>query len=179
MSQKLAVVVTGGTGKQGDAVVKSLLERGHEVRAVTRSTESATARELANAGVTLVRAALEDTAALTKALEGATSLFAMMPLPPGIFAGSGTDSITVGVHVGGDRQAIDHSIFVPEIFDHTIAPEFPSAINGITRGPVPDATLAIDAASRSFGDVRFGPRPPTCCNAHSAGIWGTPDVLPM
>jgi len=77
MSQKLAVVVTGGTGKQGGAVVKSLLERGHEVRAVTRSTDSAKARELANAGVTLVRASLEDTSALTKALEGATSLFAM------------------------------------------------------------------------------------------------------
>src|SRR5260370_42019122 len=77
MSQKLAVVVTGGTGKQGGAVVKSLLERGHEVRAVTRSTESAKARELANAGVRLVRASLEDTAALTKALEGATSLVAM------------------------------------------------------------------------------------------------------
>ena len=77
MAQKLAVVVTGGTGKQGGAVVKSLLERGHEVRAVTRSTESAKARELANAGVTLVRASLEDTAALAKALEGATSLFAM------------------------------------------------------------------------------------------------------
>ena len=77
MSQKLAVVVTGGTGKQGGAVVKSLLERGHEVRAVTRSTDSAKARELANAGVTLVRASLEDTAALTKALEGATSFFAM------------------------------------------------------------------------------------------------------
>src|SRR5260221_7529222 len=77
MSQKLAVVVTGGKGKQGGAVVKSLLERGHEVRAVTRSTDSAKARELANAGVTLVRASLEDTAALTRALEGATSLFAM------------------------------------------------------------------------------------------------------
>jgi uncharacterized protein YbjT (DUF2867 family) len=77
MGQKLAVVVTGGTGKQGGAVVKSLLERGHEVRAITRSTDSAKARELANAGVTLVRASLEDTAALTKALEGATSLFAM------------------------------------------------------------------------------------------------------
>jgi NmrA-like family len=50
MSKKLAVVVTGGTGKQGGAVVKSLLERGHEVRAVTRSTDSAKARELANAG---------------------------------------------------------------------------------------------------------------------------------
>src|ERR1700757_2345333 len=77
MGQKLAVVVTGGTGKQGGAVVKNLLERGHEVRVVTRSTDSAKARELANAGVTLVRASLEDTAALTKALEGATSLFAM------------------------------------------------------------------------------------------------------
>src|SRR5258706_12915042 len=80
MGQKLAVVVTGGTGQQGGAVVKSLLERGHKVRAVTRNTDSAKARELANAGVTLVRASLEDTAALTKALEGATSLFAM-PTP--------------------------------------------------------------------------------------------------
>ena len=77
MSKKLAVVVTGATGNQGGAVVKSLLERGHALRAVTRNTDSAKARDLANAGVTLVRASLEDTAALTKALEGATSLFAM------------------------------------------------------------------------------------------------------
>ena len=77
MSQKLVVVVAGGTGKQGGAVVKSLLERGHAVRAVTRNTDSAKAREFAKAGVTLVRVSLEDTAALTRALEGATSLFAM------------------------------------------------------------------------------------------------------
>jgi uncharacterized protein YbjT (DUF2867 family) len=77
MNRKLAVVVTGATGNQGGAVVKSLLERGHAVRAVTRNTDSAKARDLANAGVTLVRASLEDTAALTKALEGATSFFAM------------------------------------------------------------------------------------------------------
>jgi uncharacterized protein YbjT (DUF2867 family) len=77
MGKKLAVVVTGATGQQGSAVVKSLLERGHEVRAVTRGTDPAKAKELANAGVTVVRASPEDTAALTKALEGATSLFAM------------------------------------------------------------------------------------------------------
>jgi uncharacterized protein YbjT (DUF2867 family) len=76
MSQKL-VVVMGGTGNQGGAVVKSLLARGHEVRAVTRSTDSPKAKELANAGVTLVRASAEDTDALTKALKGATSFFAM------------------------------------------------------------------------------------------------------
>jgi uncharacterized protein YbjT (DUF2867 family) len=77
MGQKLVVVVTGATGKQGGAVVKGLLDRGHEVRAVTRSSDSAKARELANAGATIVRASLEDTGALTKALAGATSLFAM------------------------------------------------------------------------------------------------------
>jgi len=77
MSKKLTVVVTGATGKQGGAVVRNLLDRGHEVRAVTRDTTSAKTGALSKAGVTLVRASFEDTAALTKALEGATSLFAM------------------------------------------------------------------------------------------------------
>src|ERR1700761_6633803 len=77
MVEKLAVVVTGATGKQGGAVVKDLLERGHEVRAITRNPDSPKARALAASGVKLVRAALEDTAALTNALAGATSLFAM------------------------------------------------------------------------------------------------------
>jgi uncharacterized protein YbjT (DUF2867 family) len=76
-------------------VVKSLLERGHEVRAITRSTYSAKARELANAGVALVRASLEDTAALTKALEGATSLFAMFAV-----RSEGSDVVILGVEPG-------------------------------------------------------------------------------
>src|SRR6202140_57646 len=77
MSQKFTVVITGSTGKQGGAVARGLLERGHKVRAVTRNTNSSQAKSLASAGATLVAASLEDTAALTQALEGATSLFAM------------------------------------------------------------------------------------------------------
>ena len=77
MAQKLTVVVTGSTGKQGGAVARGLLARGHKVRAVTRDPNSSQAKLLANAGATLVAASLEDTAALTQALEGATSLFAM------------------------------------------------------------------------------------------------------
>src|SRR5260221_413862 len=77
MSQELTVVVTGSTGKQGGAVARGLLERGHKVRAVTRDPHSSQAKSLANAGATLVAASLEDNAAITKALEGATSLFAM------------------------------------------------------------------------------------------------------
>jgi uncharacterized protein YbjT (DUF2867 family) len=77
MAQKLTVVVTGSTGKQGGAVARGLLERGHKVRAVTRDPHSSQAKLLANAGATLVAASLEDTAAIMRALEGATSLFAM------------------------------------------------------------------------------------------------------
>jgi len=89
MAQELTVVVTGSTGKQGGAVARGLLERGHEVRAVTRDPNSSQAKSLANAGATLVAASLEDTAAITKALEGATSLFAMTtPF------GGGTDAET-------------------------------------------------------------------------------------
>jgi uncharacterized protein YbjT (DUF2867 family) len=89
MTQKLTVVVTGSTGKQGGAVARGLLERGHKVRAVTRDLNSKQAKLLANAGATLVAASLEDTAALVKALEGATSLFAMTtPF------GGGTDAET-------------------------------------------------------------------------------------
>ena len=77
MAQKLTVVVTGSTGKQGGAVALGLLQRGHKVRAVTRDPNSSQAKLLANAGAALVEASIEDTTAITKALEGATSLFAM------------------------------------------------------------------------------------------------------
>jgi uncharacterized protein YbjT (DUF2867 family) len=77
MAQQLTVVVTGSTGKQGGAVARGLLERGHKVRAVTRDPSSSQAQSLAKAGATLLAASLEDTAALTQALSGATSLFAM------------------------------------------------------------------------------------------------------
>jgi uncharacterized protein YbjT (DUF2867 family) len=78
MSQnKLTVVVTGATGKQGGAVAQGLLARGHKVRAVTRDPNSKPAKLLADAGASLVTASLDDNTAIAKALEGATSLFAM------------------------------------------------------------------------------------------------------
>ena len=77
MTQKLTVVVTGATGKQGGAVARGLLKRGHKVRAITRDPHSSQAKSLADAGAMVVAASLEDTAGITKALKGATSLFSM------------------------------------------------------------------------------------------------------
>lgn len=66
MPKELTVVVTGSMGKQGGAVARGLLERGHKVRAITPN--SSQAKLLAKAAATLVTAALEDTSAITKAL---------------------------------------------------------------------------------------------------------------
>src|SRR5438132_9667068 len=106
MAQKLTVVVTGSTGKQGGSVARGLLERGHKVRAVTRDPNSSQAKLLANAGATLVAASLEDTAAIMKALEGATSLFAMTT-PFG-----GTDAETrQGIAAAAAKAAGVHLVF--------------------------------------------------------------------
>jgi uncharacterized protein YbjT (DUF2867 family) len=77
MPQELIVVVTGATGKQGGAVTRGLLDRGHKVRAITRDPNSSQAKLLADTGASIVTASLDDAAAITKALEGATSFFSM------------------------------------------------------------------------------------------------------
>jgi uncharacterized protein YbjT (DUF2867 family) len=83
---KLTVVVTGATGKQGGAVAQGLLARGHKVRAVTRDPNAKQAKLLAEAGASLVAASLDDTVAIAKALEGATALFPMTTPSGGIDA---------------------------------------------------------------------------------------------
>ena len=80
MAQKLTVVVTGSTGKQGGAVARGLLERGHKVRAVTRDPNSSQAKSLANAGATLVAASLEDTTAIKKALKERRGVHSVCPV---------------------------------------------------------------------------------------------------
>lgn len=46
MSTRLSVLVTGATGKQGGALARLLLGRGHRVRGLTRKPESAAAEKL-------------------------------------------------------------------------------------------------------------------------------------
>lgn len=70
-----AIVVLGGTGRQGGAVARELLRRGHPVRAVVR--DPAKARPLAAAGAELVRGDLDDPVSLDAALTGAYGVFSV------------------------------------------------------------------------------------------------------
>ena len=71
------VVVAGATGKQGGAVARRLLNRGHRVRALTRDPSKPSARALAEKGAEVVAADLEDPASLDKALRGSGAVFSV------------------------------------------------------------------------------------------------------
>ncbi|TKA78401.1 hypothetical protein B0A49_02345 [Cryomyces minteri] len=79
-------VVFGATGSQGGVVVSDLLRLGgkYAVRAVTRNPESDKSKKLAEAGLTLVQADMNNLASLKKAVKGAHYIFAV------------TDFITAG-----------------------------------------------------------------------------------
>jgi len=69
------IVVTCATGKQGGAVARELLARGHRVRAVTRKPESPAARGLANLGAEVVSGDFDDAKSIEHAVAGAWGLF--------------------------------------------------------------------------------------------------------
>ncbi|MGH7724734.1 MAG: NmrA/HSCARG family protein [Candidatus Eiseniibacteriota bacterium] len=71
------IAVMGATGKQGGAVARELLAKGHKVRAITRKPESAEAKELAKLGAQVVPGDLDDAASLERAIEGAWGLFSV------------------------------------------------------------------------------------------------------
>jgi uncharacterized protein YbjT (DUF2867 family) len=77
MARSLTVLVTGATGKQGGAVARQLLKKGHKVRGLTRKLDSPAAQALAKDGVELVAGSFEDKGSLVKAARGADTVFAM------------------------------------------------------------------------------------------------------
>jgi uncharacterized protein YbjT (DUF2867 family) len=77
MFAPISVLVTGATGKQGGAVARLLLGKGHKVRALTRKPESPAARELAARGAEMIVGDLTDREVLRRGLEHADAVFAM------------------------------------------------------------------------------------------------------
>lgn len=77
MSDKLKVLVTGVTGKQGGAVAAALGARGHSIRGLTRSLDSDGANAASAKGYELFKGDLSDGASLAPALDGVDAVFAM------------------------------------------------------------------------------------------------------
>ncbi|WP_370333679.1 NmrA/HSCARG family protein [Mycolicibacterium hippocampi] len=78
MAEKTTIAVVGATGSQGGGLVQAILAdpaQEFRVRALTRSAQSAKARELAEAGAEVVEADLDDVAGLRAAFAGADKAF--------------------------------------------------------------------------------------------------------
>ena len=71
------ILVMGATGKQGGALARELLARGHKVRALTRKPQAEAAQALATLGATIVQADFDDPASMERALEGVWGVFAV------------------------------------------------------------------------------------------------------
>ncbi len=69
------ITVFGATGAQGTPVVKALVAKGFQVRAVTRNPDSDKAKALKAAGAEVVKANLDDTANVEAAVQGAYGVF--------------------------------------------------------------------------------------------------------
>jgi uncharacterized protein YbjT (DUF2867 family) len=84
------IAVCGATGRQGGAVVRSLLRDGWPVRGLTRRPERPAARALVALGAEVVRADMEDPGTLRDALDGAHGVF----------------SVQNGIASGFDREVV-------------------------------------------------------------------------
>jgi uncharacterized protein YbjT (DUF2867 family) len=71
------ILVTGATGQQGGAVARNLLQRGFNVRGLTRNAASERASALAAQGIELAVGDMTDRAALDRALEGVDGVFSV------------------------------------------------------------------------------------------------------
>ena len=85
MTTSYSVLVTGATGNQGGAVVKALLNEGHQVRALTRNPQSPAATKLAAQGVEVVKGDFDDPQSLAAALTGIDTFYIMgSPMEVGV-----------------------------------------------------------------------------------------------
>jgi uncharacterized protein YbjT (DUF2867 family) len=115
--RRLTVLITAATGNQGGAVARRLLQRGHEVRALSRSGDSPAARELERLGAKVWTGDFDDRDSLERAAAGASAVFAMVPYEAGmevelrqasnLFAAAkaaGVGHVVYSSAAGADRQ---------------------------------------------------------------------------
>ncbi|MBI1911123.1 MAG: NmrA/HSCARG family protein [Deltaproteobacteria bacterium] len=77
MNTTKIILVTGATGHQGGAVAKALLDKGFQVRALTRDPIKPAAEVLTRRGAQVVRGDLNDRASISDILRGVYGVFSV------------------------------------------------------------------------------------------------------
>jgi uncharacterized protein YbjT (DUF2867 family) len=109
MGNSKTILVSGATGRQGGAVVRHLLARQYNVRAMSRTPESVSAQQLISRGVHLVKGDMTDIQSLIKAMEGCTGVYSVQ----NFFEYGGEKEILYGKNMAeaAKKSNIAHFIF--------------------------------------------------------------------
>jgi len=76
---KSTILVAGGTGDLGGRIIKALLRKGADVRAIVRSsTDDARVQKLEQQGVKVIRVNMSDVSELTQACKGASCIISAL-----------------------------------------------------------------------------------------------------
>ena len=75
MSDRKLIAVFGARGHQGNSVARALLQKGYQVRALTRYTDSPKAKALQAAGASTQTVDLDDPSSIESAVQGAHGVF--------------------------------------------------------------------------------------------------------
>ena len=112
---KGSVLVIGGTGQQGGATARHLLERGRTVHALVRDPNALAAKALQRAGATLVAGDLDDPASLRTAMEGMQGVFLVLTMmvgrkisPEGVVAEERRGKAVAGL---AQESGIEHLVY--------------------------------------------------------------------
>jgi uncharacterized protein YbjT (DUF2867 family) len=103
------ILVTGATGQQGGAALRSLRERSFPVRALTRDPNQPKARALIGPGIEVARGDMEDQASLTRAMDGVHGVYSVQnPREAGV---EGEIRQGTGVVDAAKRSRITHFVY--------------------------------------------------------------------
>jgi uncharacterized protein YbjT (DUF2867 family) len=149
------ILVVGATGSLGGRTARGLLERGHPVRALVRSSAAHTA--LAAMGAEPVMGDLTDRPSLDRACEGVDTV-----LTTAISLGRGPDDTVEAVDLAGNRSLVDaaaaagvrHFVFVSALGASTNSPDAFMRAKAATEATLRSSGMAWTIlAPNAFMDV--------------------------
>ena len=126
------LLVTGGTGFVGGALVRSLIRRGYSVRVMSRRPASSAALRLESIGAEVVAGDLLESSMLPRVIEGCDGLFHLAAMfeigsrdRPEMYAVNveGTESLFSASRVAG----IERTVYVSTV--HSLRPTSKGCVN--------------------------------------------------
>ncbi len=102
MTNNKTIFVTGGTGNQGGAVARSLLQQDFTVKVLTRNTNSAKAQNLKKLNIELIKGDLDDASSYRNYLKDVYGIFSVQTFENGVKReiNQGTTLATLGKESG-------------------------------------------------------------------------------